>query len=285
MKIILSSDVELWSWNRNFSQDIEKGVIKLIEFANKEKIPITFFISLSDKGYWEKDYLKKIILLMKKLDGEGIEFGVHSHCKNLPLEFPTLSDNLKDYPLDQAVKIIKWYKKQLEKILKKNIRVHRAGGYQIPSPNTLSRIFNTTGLKIDSSALEVEYSSPRKFRNLIEISPATNKKYSKKLIVWGPEQMSNKELLKFYKKAKTKTKVLVINFHSFSVHGFLGKKAKIWHKLPNWLRKILRPFTKKFKENSKNNLESESPHFKNLKKIIRFLKEQECEFVKFKDFL
>ena len=51
MRIILSSDVELWSWNKNFEQDVKKGVLKLVEIAEKEKIPITLFVSLSDKGY------------------------------------------------------------------------------------------------------------------------------------------------------------------------------------------------------------------------------------------
>jgi hypothetical protein len=291
MKIILSSDVELWSWNKNFKQDVEIGTIRLVELVYREKIPITFFISLSDKGYGSEGYLENIKAIISKLRSKKIEFGVHTHCSNLPLEFETPSDKLKDYNEKEIIDILKWNKRVLEDITKKKIVVHRAGGYNIPSLEILNDCFKKTGLKIDSSDITQEYSSISKRDSLVEIPPATNKKYSKKLIVFGPEQMSLKQMFKFYYKAKKRgAEVIVINFHSFSVYGNLGFKAKIWHKMPVFIRKRL----KKLLENKKKEIKEgifienesrQSPNFEKLIKLISFLKNKNCEFINFEEYI
>jgi len=286
MKIILTSDVELWSWKKDFEQDVKLGVKELVKLANKEKIPITLFISLSDKGYNKKDYIKKITKLIKNIKSKCVKIGIHSHCTNLPLNLKAKSDNLKDHSKEDIIKILKWNKQILEKITKNKILIHRAGNYTIPKLEILRECFDKTGLKIDSSLIIRDYSRPLKSRNFLEIPPASNKKYSKKLRIWSPEQMSNKEFLSFYKKAKSRTDVLVINFHSFSVYGSLGKKARIWYKMPGFARKLARPLVKKIKSGKQeiNKPRAKiSLNFINLIKAIKFLKKQGCEFKNFED--
>lgn len=280
MKIILTSDVELWSWNGNFEKDIEKGVLKLVELVEKEKIPITLFISLSDKGYGDKNYKFKIKELIKKIKSKYIEFGAHTHCKNLSLKFPTDSDNLKDYSKIEIVEILRWYKKEIEKITNKKIITHRAGSYAIPNLNLLNECFNDLGLKIDSSDISIEYSKMLKLRNLIEIPPATNKFYSKSLRVFSPEQMSLKEMIKFYEESKEHTDILVINFHSFSVYGNLGWKKRVWYAMPKIVRIILKPLINNFKPKIRAENIRLSQNFVNLYRIIKFLKKDNCEFIK-----
>jgi hypothetical protein len=287
MRIILSSDAELWSWNKNFKQDVWEGVLKLVEVAEKEKIPLTLFVSLSDKGYGNFDYLEKITSLVKRIKSKYISFGIHSHCKNLPLNFPTPSDYLRDYQKDQIIQILQWYKEELEKITKNKVLIHRAGSYAIPNLDVLNECFKETKIIIDSSDISREYSKLLRLKNFVEIPPATNREYSKKLRVWSPEQMSLKEMLDFYFKAKNKTDVLVVNFHSFSVYGNLGWKKKVWYKVPNWLRGLLRPAINPLKnkismqETKEDSQKEVSENFKNLKKLIEFLKAEKCEFVNF----
>jgi len=284
MKIILTSDVELWSWNRNFEQDIVKGVLSLIKLVEKEKIPITFFISLSDKGYEDKDYLSKIISFIRKIKSKYVSFGTHTHCKNLPLNFNTESDNLKDYPKENIIKILKWYKKELDKSTKKKIYLHRSGNYTIPDLRILDECFLKSGLNIDSSYILKEYSNIIKLKNMIEIPPATNKKYSKKLIVWSPEQMSLKQMIDFYNQAKNKSDLLVINFHSFSVYGDLGKKKKLWYLIPKNIKKIIKPLINLLKKKTKIKSNKRiSKNFENLIKIIRFLKRNNADFQNFEN--
>src|SRR3989344_6895229 len=193
MNIILTSDIELWSWNRSFEQDIKMGTLKLIELSEKEKVPLTLFISLIDKGYGNNDYLNAIKRLTKGIKSKNVAWGIHTHCKNLPIEYSNYSDNLKDYSEEEIIKILNWYKKELENLSNKKITVHRAGGYHIPRLNILEKCFKKTGIKMDSSLLFRDYSQPLKLNGLSEIPPATNKKYAKKRIVFGPEQMSKKE--------------------------------------------------------------------------------------------
>ena len=74
MRIILTVDVELWSWRRNFELDIEKSLKVLEKFSIEEKIPLTLFISLSDKGYdckrnhqiIEKEHHCQSFIILKK---------------------------------------------------------------------------------------------------------------------------------------------------------------------------------------------------------------------------
>ncbi|MBI2045156.1 hypothetical protein HYT23_03795 [Candidatus Pacearchaeota archaeon] len=286
MKIILTSDVELWSWNKNFERDVRIGVLKLVELAENEKIPVTLFISLSDKGYAQADYLENISKLINLLKSKYVSFGIHTHCKNLPIDYSNKSDNLIDYSEEETVKILGWYKKELEKIAGKKIYVHRAGGYHIPKLEVLNECFKKTKIKIDSSLLFREYSRPFNLKNMREIPPATNMKYSKKRIVWSPEQMSFKEIIGFYKDAKSKTDVLVINFHSFSVYGDLGFKKKIWYSMPKLVRLLLRPIINLQKNKMKkgkviSKTSKPSNNFVNLKRMIKFLKEDGCVFTGF----
>ncbi|OIO40655.1 hypothetical protein AUJ10_02305 [Candidatus Pacearchaeota archaeon CG1_02_31_27] len=282
--VVLTSDIELWSWNKDFEQDIKKGVYELEKLAENEKIPATFFVSLSDKGYNDKNYMKKIEELIKKIKSDYIQFGIHTHCKDIPINFSTESDDLKDYDEDQILNILIWYKNEMERILNKKVIVHRAGSYAIPSLEILNRIFGNTGLKIDSSDVGSEYSKITKFDNLIEIPPSTNKKLSKQLRVLSTEQMSFKEILKFIKKAKGKTNNLVINFHSFSVYGSLGKKAKrIWYFIPKPIKFLLKPLVKKIKESSMQRSDKISDNFLDLKVLISYLKNNGCKFVNLND--
>ncbi|MBU0959646.1 MAG: hypothetical protein KKB31_06895 [Nanoarchaeota archaeon] len=283
MDIIFSSDVELWSWNKNFDQDVKNGLLKLVELADEEKIPITFFISLSDKGYNQPEYGEKILSLIKKIRSKYVCFGIHTHCQNLPLNFNTKKDHLNRYSKKEIISILKWYKKEIETITKKKIFVHRAGSYSIPPLPILEECFKEAGVKIDSSDISQEYSKILRIKNLVEIPPSTNKRYSKKLRVWGPEQMSPKEIMIFYKKAIKKTRVLVVNFHSFSVYGDLGKKARVWHKMPTFLRVLLKPVVKLIKKDSKIIMKEESPAFANLKKMIKYLKNNGCTFTNFEN--
>ena len=284
MEVVISIDVELWSWGKNFEIDIAKALKILTRLADNEKIPIVFFISLSDKGYGDKKYFSKIKDLLKNLQPKNIEFGIHTHCKNLPLNFKINSDMLKDYSQEEITKILNWYKKNLEEITCKKIWIHRAGNYSIPPLNILEKSFKKTGLKIDSSDISKEYSKKFFMNSLLEIPPATNKKYSAQLRVWSPEQMSFNEMIKFYENAKYKTDFLVINFHSFSVYGNLGLKKKIWYLAPKFMRKFLRPFINILKQSSRDrNAINVSKNFENLVKLIRFLKKENCKFVNFKD--
>jgi hypothetical protein len=281
MNIILTSDVELWSWRKNFKRDIEEGVLKLIELAEKERIPITFFISLTDKGYGIEEYSKKISDLVKKIKSKKVFFGIHPHCRGLDLDF-IKSDNLKEHSEEEIVKILSENKKELEKITNREIRVHRAGNYGIPRLDILNRVFKKTGLLIDSSDISIGYSQITKLPHLIEIPPATSKEYSKKSRVWTPEQMSLKEILNFYNKSKNKTEVLVINFHSFSVYGNISGK-RIWYFLPLFLRNFLRPLIKKIKKSPEESRISEN--FEKLYKLVRFLKKQGDKFTYFEEYL
>lgn len=291
MKLILSSDVELWSWNKNFEQDVKAGVLKLVELAEKEKIPLTLFISLSDKGYGDANYLEKITALIKEIKSKQIHFGIHSHCKNLPIKIKTSSDYLKDYPKEEITEILRWYKKELERITHKKIFLHRAGSYAIPELELLDKCFRETGLRVDSSDISKEYSKLLKLKNLIEIPPATNKKYSEKLRVFSPEQMSFEELRDFYNESKEKTEILVINFHSFSVYGNLGWRKKVWYKTPGFLRRLLRPLISLIKNKTSNQTfkineqKKTSENFKNLEKLIQFLKREKCNFTEFNQFI
>ena len=153
MKISLTSDVELWSWNKNFEQDVKNGVLKLVELAEREKIPVTLFISLSDKGYFEKNYIEKISELIKQIKSKIIDYGIHTHCKNIPMGFPTIHDNLKDYKKEEMERIVKWYKNKLEKITKKKVFTHRAGSYAIPNLEIIDEVLGKNNLTIDSSYL------------------------------------------------------------------------------------------------------------------------------------
>jgi hypothetical protein len=288
MKIILTSDVELWSWNRDFKQDVEAGVLRIMKLCEEEKIPITLFVSLSDKGYAQKDYLPKIKNLLDKLKSKYVHFGVHTHCKNLPIDYSNISDDLNQYSEAETVKILKWYKQELESATHTKIFVHRAGGYNIPNLMLLERCFKNVGLKIDSSLLKRAYSEPLKIGKLKEISPATNFRYVNKKIVWSPEQMTLKEMAKFYNEAKTKTGILVINFHSFSVYGDLGWKKKMWYKIPFWARFLFKPIIEMLKylgnsNKKKSNNPKISESFINLYKTIKFLKADGCVFTSFEN--
>ena len=284
MRIILTVDVELWSWRRNFELDIEKSLKVLEKFSIEEKIPLTLFISLSDKGYDCKDYLKKISEVISKIKSENIKFGIHSHCTNLPLDFKTKSDNLKDYDREHITRILEWYKKELEKITNQKIIVHRAGSYEIPSLQVLKECF-PRGLKIDSSDISQDYLKIKELNSLLEIPPATNRQLWAQHRVWSPEQLSFKEMVKFYNEAKKHTNLLIMNFHSFSVYGYLGKKARIWYKMPLCLRKTLKPFVNlvKGKKSVIGTEAKESKNFENFKNIVKFLKKEKCKFVSFEN--
>jgi hypothetical protein len=291
MKIILSSDVELWSWRNNFETNIKQGVLKLIELAKNEKIPITLFISLSNKGYNEIDYLQNITKFVKTINYKDVEFGTHTHCKNLPIEYSNKSDNLKDYSKEEIIQILKWYKMELEKMTKQKIIVHRAGSYMIPKLEILNECFKNAGLKIDSSDLNSEYGIITKLSNITEVPPGTSKEYSKKLRVFSPEQMTLKEMISFYRKCKNHgTRILVINFHSFSIYGSLGKKALLWQKSPKVIRNIVKPIINAIKQKNREkglvNVNKEpaiTKNFNNLLNLIKILKNDYCEFVKFED--
>ena len=73
---------------RNKVQELEEAAGQFKErLAKKEDIPITLFISLSDKGYDVDNYLEKILKLVKKVNKKNIEFGIHTHCQGLKFDF------------------------------------------------------------------------------------------------------------------------------------------------------------------------------------------------------
>ena len=267
MKVVITVDVELWSWRRDFELDIEKPVFELVKLADREKIPIILFISLSDKGYGDKNYRENVTKLLRKIKSKYISYGIHTHCKNLPLNFETKSDNLKDYSLEKEIEILKWYKKNVERITEKKIVAHRAGNWAIPSLKILDEAFKKAGIKIDSSDLSQEYSKIIKTNSLVEIPPATNRRLSRHPIVWSPDQMTVDEMINFYNEARSKTDVLVMNFHSFSISGNLGSKVRVWNKIPAPFKKVLRLFLIK---KGRKSISDES--FRKLKRIVSFIR-------------
>ena len=294
MNIVLTMDVELWSWRGNFEEDIEKPVFRTIELIQNENVPITLFVSLSEKGLVFRDYFKKITDFIASLHKSNlIEFGIHTHCRNLPTAFQTKNDDLKDYSLEQIEEIISTCKKELEKVLGKKIYAHRAGNYSIPPLNIMDEIFKKTGITIDSSDISIYYSTVKRYNNFYEMPPATNEYFSKKLRVFSPDQMGFDEMIKFYKESKGYTRNLIMNSHSFSMYGKTGihpesSFVQIWYNIPVTLQKMLRPgisiskkISRKFGKKEKIN----SIPYETLKKAMIYLKEDGCKFTSFNEII
>lgn len=291
--IVLTMDVELWNWRGNFAEDIEKPVLKTIELLQKETVPITLFISLSDKGFKCENYFYRITDFVSSLPKTDlIEIGIHTHCRNLSVPFPTKSDNLRDYNQKQIEEIVTMYKEALENSSKRRIYAHRAGSYAIPPLKVLDEIFERLKITVDSSDIFIYHSEIRKYESFYEIPPATNEQLSKNLRVFSPDQMSFNEMIKFYNKSKSYSQNLVINSHSFSMYGESiirpsSLSVRFWYGIPSFLQKMLRPEMKiyqkiyrKFRGHEPN---ENTEAFETLRKIIAFLKQDGCKFVTFDD--
>lgn len=298
-RIILTVDVELWTMRGSFEQDIETPMNKLLDWTAKEGLPVTLFTSLSNKGlggHSQEEYLKILQeALLRWSKNPLVEFGVHSHCLNLPLSFPTLQDGLDRYDHGELDEIIGWQKQVLTQLTGQDIYSHRSGGYRLPKEGLsyLSSILTKHKIYIDSSDISTQHSKQVKLNGLIEIPPATNTRLSSHRKVWAPDNMGFDEMVKFYEDITNETDILVMNWHSFAMMPALldphSRLKQFWFSMPSVSQRALRPFInvgkkawRKLPSDRGASSADESASFLVLRTIIDYLRSKDCEFTTFK---
>lgn len=299
-KILLTFDVELWTWRGDFALDIEQPLERLAEWLKSLQVPAVLFISLSNKGLGPDDpqtYLEKVLSVCRRLRTlPFLEFGVHPHCQNLPLPFPTPHDEIDHYSWEEIEAIIKWNSETLSRGLGEDVIAHRAARYRLPcgSAERFAKILLDSGLSIDSSDISIPFSQPVWHGRVLEVPPATEPELSSRLIVWSPEKMGLDELNAFAERAPAATEYLVMNFHSFSVTASAinceSLPVRIWSAFPPAAQAAIRPGLRLLKKGWRRTSQGGGAggadgaggvSFQILDTFVRRAKEEEFEFINF----
>lgn len=146
-KIIFTIDAEVWEKARFTSNGFDKNILwKTLEWKdvwvlyiwkqlNKHWFKWIFFLDpYSYKFYWEKKYEK----ICKKLINQWHDIQLHTHPSSL---YDLEKKWMHNYTIDMQIKIIKKWKKMLEKWTWKKIIAHRAWNYWI-NENTFKALAN-----------------------------------------------------------------------------------------------------------------------------------------------
>lgn len=290
----MTLDVELWTWRGDFDADIDIPTTRCIEWGREEQVPLTLFVSLSNKGLGLMDQSRYLDRLEDALHrwstSEHVEFAVHTHCKNLPMSFPTPCDGIDAYDPDEIEAILRWSKRFLEGATGRTVVAHRSGDYRMPDGGIgrLAPMLSRSALWLDSSDISVSYSRATRIGDVIELPPATEPALSARHKVWAPDNMGLAEMAEFFALARPRTDVMVMNCHSFSlVSGGVDPHSRlkaVWFSLPPALQCRLRPLLGLYKGAWRavpglgDDAPGESSTWRILASLTQHLKEAGCEF-------
>jgi len=250
--LYLTFDCEIWSKNKNLSEDFYFPTITIANFFENKKIPITLFISLSQKFPQINNYYETLDRLLKKLKSyKYISIQPHLHFYNLPIKgINTKSDTMKNYTSSELSKMINWAIKFLKKY-DYHPTTFRPAGY-ITNKNYYNILKNhnlqSSNLTEDKSHKEYQLST---FQNL-------NRRLRSIQSIITPEIIPANRVHKEFQKSLSE--ILVSNFHSFSVYH---STTLSWH--PCSLIKI-------FNNNIRDKIikkQEESYEWKQMKKFIQ----------------
>ena len=249
--LYLTFDCEVWSKNKNIEEDFYISTIAIANFFEKEKIPATFFISLSRKFPEIKNYYETLDKLLKKLKSyKYISVQPHLHFYDLPIKgINSKSDTMDKYSYKESSKMIKWAIKFLNKYNYKST-IFRPSGY-ITNKNYY-KILKENNLQ-SSNLIEDEHHADFK----ISTFKSLNRKLHPINSIITTEIIPAKKVHKEFQ--KTQSKNLVSNFHSFSVYS---STTLSWH--PCSLLKIINKIRKKINNKRKNSYE-----WKQMRKFVQ----------------
>ncbi|WP_279127817.1 methyltransferase domain-containing protein [Helicobacter winghamensis] len=148
------------------------GIYKIMDILEKYSLKGIFFINV----YEHKNFNSVIEKIIKDIDNRGHEIALHHH----PNPSSPWNKNITEYPLEEQIRILKYGKNFIEKLINKPIVSFRGGGYMV-NHNTFAAL-ESCGFKYDSSAFslssqQITYKSINKitqYNNLIEIPVTTN---------------------------------------------------------------------------------------------------------------
>jgi len=134
--VFLSFDIEVVVSKRSKNLDammtVVLGALEIARLLDERQLKATFFISLSakDPAVDRKDYLSKVQLLIKSLQGfDNIDIQPHLHAFDLPVSFACPSDDFADYNQSQQIEMLLWAKEFLNSC-GVNPSGFRPGGYK-----------------------------------------------------------------------------------------------------------------------------------------------------------
>ena len=172
MNIWLTFDYELFFGNP--TGRAEKCMLeptkRLLEMAKKYKTPMTFFV---DAGYlWKLNVLspnnpelaethQQISAQLQEIIAQGsdVQLHIHPHWEKATYEAGTWhipqdsAYRLDEFPQDEAQEIFLKYKAHLDSLLGRPSIAYRAGGWCIQPFSHIKNVFQSTGLKYDSSVV------------------------------------------------------------------------------------------------------------------------------------
>jgi len=254
--LYLTFDCEVWSKNKNLIKDFYYPTLTIANFFEKEKIPITLFISLSRKFPNVKDYYKTLDGLLKKLKKyKYISVQPHLHFYDLPVKgMKSNSDFMDKYSYKDLEKMMGWALRFFKKY-KFDPVIFRPAGYRINKDYyKLLKKFNLSSSNLIEDLTNKIKTYP------ISTFRAHNRYFKPINSIITPEIIPANKVHKEFQ--KNKSNVLVSNFHSFSV---FSSTILSWH--PSSSIKILRKLKDKFSKKTK-----ESYEWNQMKKFIKLYK-------------
>lgn len=251
-RAVLTVDVELWTWRGDYELDVEKPVETLLGLAKRYEVPITFFVSLSDKGLGrtsDGDYLARTQRLVSHIaESDWSDVAVHTHCRNLPVGFPTPDDEISAYAADACAELIEWNVAQITRASGRPPCAHRAANFSLPSVDPLGfyDLLSRFGLLVDSSDISIPFSGPKEVRTVLEMPPATTTYMGARHKVWSPDTMTIDEMLELASQGVKESDTLVMNSHSFMFGAPAHHRPdqplfRTWFGLPPAVQDVLRP--------------------------------------------
>jgi len=142
----------------------------LLELSKGKEVHYTFFVDvgylveaakyaeLQDELTQVKEQIKEMISL-----GHDVQLHIHPHWekskwKNGQWHFATDTHyKLCDFPLDESNALIKKYKTHLENLIGRKVQAYRAGGWCIQPFDQVRKVFEETGIKIDSTVIPGDF--------------------------------------------------------------------------------------------------------------------------------
>lgn len=259
---------------------------------------MTLFVALSDKGmpsFSPGEYLSKIRPVIAELATNPLfEFGVHTHCRGLPMDFATEHDELSAYAAREAEHIVAWCQRQIAELTGTLPRVHRAANYSICRDELrwFGDMLHRYGIEIDSSDITVEYSRATRMGGVWELPPTTTSALGARHKVWSPDTMDAETMLALAAEAGNHTSTLVSNAHSFlfeeaGLYRPDSPTLKAWFSLPPAVQQFLRPGVRVVKRGVQRRGARplidpgavEQPALQTLRSVVSSLRSQGCEFL------